>query len=310
MRAVVIGTRGSALSLRQTQLVQARLEQRHPGRRFTLSVIKAQADREPDAPLAAISGGGVFVKELEAALLGGQIDLAVHSLKDVPTMVAEGLRLAAITQREDARDALIGRDGAGLRDLPRQARIGTSSPRRRSQLLAARADLRMMEIRGNVDTRLRKLGEGACDAIVLAACGLIRLGLEACISEYLDLDVMLPEPGQGALAIEARADDEPMREIAAVLDDAPTRSCVEAERAFLAALGGGCRVPIGAYGEPAPQRQIRLRGAVTAVDGSKRVVEALAGPADAPITLGQRLAERVIANGARSLLEIERRPEV
>jgi len=247
MRPLVIGTRGSSLALCQAQIVQAKLEERFPDQAFRLQTIKAEADARPDVPLIAMSGEGVFVKELETALLEGRIDLAVHSLKDLPLAIPSGLRLAAILERDEPRDALVSSSGAVFDRLPPGARVGTSSLRRRSQLLSRRHDVQLLDIRGNVDTRLRKLDEGRYDAIVIAACGLIRLGLEERITEYLDFSVMLPEPGQGALAVEARTEDRQTLERLSVLDDPPTRASVEAERAFLQALGGGCRVPIAAY---------------------------------------------------------------
>src|SRR3989338_8119969 len=193
-----------------------------------------------------MSGEGIFVKELEAALMDKTVDLAVHSLKDLPLEIPRALRIAAVLEREEPRDALVSRSGEPFDRLPAGSRVGTSSLRRRSQLLHRRKDLQMMEIRGNVDTRLRKLDDGQYDAIVVAACGLIRLGLEDRISEDLDGSVMLPEPGQGALAVEARTDDREAQTMLDALEDPESRACTEAERAFLRALGGGCRVPIAA----------------------------------------------------------------
>lgn len=304
MHSVVIGTRGSALALCQAQMVQRKLEERCPQRTFTLHTIKAQADQHPERPLAAMEGEGVFIKELEQALMERRIDLAVHSMKDLPLDTTPTFRLAAVLAREEPRDALVSRSGATLDQLPRGARIGTSSLRRRSQLLHHRADLQMLEIRGNVDTRLRKLDEGRYDAIVLAACGLIRLGLEGRVTEYLDFSRMLPGPGQGALAIEARSDDAATLELVSVLDDPLSRACVEAERAFLGALGGGCRVPIAAY---ASHRDGRLdfEGAVIAADGSEERRGKATGPVIEPVALGQRLAEQLVEQGAKELLKAE-----
>ena len=229
MRPVIIGTRGSSLSLCQAQIVQTKLEERFSECAFTLQTIKAQADKNPELPLTAMSGEGVFVKELEAALLEGRVDLAVHSMKDLPLDIPIVLRIAAVLEREEPRDAVVSRSGAAFDQLPSGSRIGTSSVRRRSQLLQRRRDLEMLEIRGNVDTRLRKLDEGHYEAIVLAACGLIRLGLEERITEYLEFSQMLPEPGQGALAVEARADDEATVEMLGALEDPVSRACVDAE---------------------------------------------------------------------------------
>ena len=302
-RAVVIGTRGSSLSVCQTEIVRVRLEERFPQRRFELKTIKAQADRRPDVPLVALSGEGIFVKELEQALLADEVDLAVHSMKDLPLAIPEGLTIAAITEREDAHDALVSRAGQSWEQLPAGSRVGTSSIRRRSQLLCSRRDVEFVEIRGNVDTRLRKLDEGRYDAIVLAACGLIRLGLEARITEYLPMTQMLPEPGQGALGIEAREDDDEILEMLRTLDDATSRACVSAERAFLRALGGGCRVPIAAYAQ-AKDGALTLDGAVVAPDGSKWLRDTMSGPASSPESLGEELANRLLAQGAKEILSL------
>lgn len=299
---IIIGTRGSSLSLCQTRMVQARLEERHPDRQFAIKTIKAAADRNPEVPLVALGGEGVFVKELEAALLAGEVDLAVHSMKDLPLQIPGQLVVAAVTEREDAHDALISRSGQPLEDLPAGSRIGTSSLRRRSQLLHQRRDVELLDIRGNVDTRLRKLAEGRYDAVVLAAAGLIRLGLEERITQYLPMEWMLPEPGQGALGIEARADDGEVLEMLRGLDDEASRRSVEAERAFLGALGGGCHVPIAAYAQVSGGT-MTLDGAVCAPDGSRRLRDRLAGPADAPERLGSELAQRLSARGAKEILE-------
>ena len=304
MRTLVIGTRGSSLAMCQAQIVQTRLEERFPERTFRLQTIKAQADKDPELPLIAMSGEGVFVKELETALLEARVDLAVHSLKDLPLETPASLRLAAVLEREEPRDAFVSRSGETFDQLPSGARVGTSSLRRRSQLLHWRHDLQMCEIRGNVDTRLRKLGEGQYDAIVVAACGLIRLGLEERITEYLELSRMLPEPGQGALAIEARADDEQLLELLRGLDDPVSRACVEAERAFLRALGGGCRVPIAAYAEHR-DGSLELEGAVIAPDGSSQLRGRVLGPMTEPVALGGRLAEQLVSRGAKQLLQVD-----
>jgi hydroxymethylbilane synthase len=301
MRPVVIGTRGSSLALCQAEIVQAKLEERFPDQAFRLQAIKAEADARPDVPLIAMSGEGVFVRELEAALLEGRIDLAVHSLKDLPLAIPSGLRLAAILERDEPRDALVSSSGAAFDRLPAGARVGTSSLRRRSQLLSRRHDVELLDIRGNVDTRLRKLDEGRYDAVVVAACGLIRLGLEERITELLEFSVMLPEPGQGALAVEARGEDRQTLERLRVLDDPPTRASVEAERAFLQALGGGCRVPIAAYAA-LEGGTLKIEGAVIAPDGSRTLRGRAVGPMTEPVALGTRLAEELIGRGAVDLL--------
>lgn len=301
MRTYVLGTRGSPLALCQARMVQTLLEERAPGCSIELKTLKAQADRNPELPLAAMAGEGVFVKELEAALLARRVDVAVHSLKDVPLETPAGLWIAAVLAREEPRDALISRERQGFEALPRGARIGTSSVRRGSQLLHHRPDLSVLEIRGNVDTRLRKLQEGRYDAIVVAACGLIRLGLEERITEVFDLSVMLPEPGQGALAIEARADDREVLELVGRLDDPISRACVEAERACLKALGGGCRVPIAAFGE-ASQGVLRLHAAVLSPDGRQRIEAQGTGQLTKPVRLGQDVAARLAKDGAAAVL--------
>ena len=303
MRSLIIGTRGSSLAMCQAQIVQTKLEERSPARPITLRTIKAQADKSPEVALTAMSGEGIFVKELEAALMDKTVDLAVHSLKDLPLEIPRALRIAAVLEREEPRDALVSRTGESFDRLPAGSRVGTSSLRRRSQLLHRRKDLQMMEIRGNVDTRLRKLDEGQYDAIVVAACGLIRLGLEDRITEYLDFSIMLPEPGQGALAIEARADDSKLLKLLSDLDDPTSRACVEAERAFLQALGGGCRVPIAAYAS-CKAGELRLEGAVIAADGSSQVRGKATAPMTEPIALGERLAQQLAARGARDLLTL------
>ena len=289
------------MSLCQTQIVQVRLEERFPGHNFVTKTIKAKADRDPEVPLVALGGEGIFVKELEAALLDREIDLAVHSLKDLPVETTPGLRIAAVTEREDPRDAFISRSGKTLAQLPAGARVGTSSPRRRSQLLFQRRDLEVADIRGNVDTRLRKLDEGRYDAIVVAAAGLIRLGLEERITQYLSPGEMLPEPGQGALAVETRDGDQMILGVVETMNDPLSRACVEAERAFLQALGGGCRVPIAAHAE-VHQDALTLTGAVIAVDGSRRVRGSATGSFLEPVSLGKSLADQLIAQGAQEIL--------
>jgi len=242
MRRIRVGTRGSALARAQTQWVIEQLSRMRPGVAFDEVVVTTSGDRgKIDA------WPGVFTRELEEALLGGEIDVAVHSLKDLPTEQPPGLVIGAIPPREDPRDALISREGHTLASLPQGARVGTASERRAVQLLAFRPDLTIEGIRGNVDTRLKKLSRGDCDAIVLASAGLQRLGRAHEITELLPLEVMLPAPGQGALAVEVRGDDPFALELVAPLDHPPTRKAVLAEREFLRALGGGCRVPVAAY---------------------------------------------------------------
>ncbi len=303
MRAIVIGSRGSALALHQARLVQGRLAQLAPGRRIELAVIQAHADKHPEQPLATIGEGeGVFVKELQGALLGRAIDLAVHSMKDLPLQEEPRLRTAAVLERDEPRDCVVSRTGAKYEQLPPGARIGTSSLRRRSQLLRWRGDLQMLETRGNVDTRLRKLDEERYDAIVIAACGLIRLGLGSRITQYLELQRMVPEPGQGAIAVEARSDDAEALRLVGALDHAQTRAAVGAERAFLDALGGGCRVPIAGYAA-VEAGELALQGVVVTPDGTAEVRGAMRGPLTDPAGLGHRLAQRLTSQGALELLK-------
>ncbi len=274
---------------------------------MTFTAITAHADRNPDVPLVAMGGEGVFVKELEAALLDGRIDAAVHSLKDLPTRLPDGLLLAAILERADPRDGCISRAGVMFDALPPGARVGTSSPRRRAQLAGWRPELRYEEIRGNVETRVRKLDEGQYEAIVLAVCGLSRLGLSGRLTQAFPVERLLPEPGQGAVAIEVRAGDAESLAVLQALDHAPTRACVEAERAVLNALGGGCRVPVAAYAQEHAGR-VTLTAAVFNANGTKRVDGQLEGPATDGLALGQRLAAVLQARGADQLLRTSLRP--
>lgn len=299
-QTIRLGTRGSALARWQTDWVLARLREQWPGLTGEIRLFTTTGDRLIDQPLPAIAGKGVFTEELELALLSGEIDLAVHSLKDLPVRLPPGLALGAICEREDARDVLICPAGAALHALPTGARLGTSSMRRAAQLRRVRPDLTIQPIRGNVDTRLRKAHAGAYDAIVLAAAGVLRLGLEAEITEYLSFDVMLPAPGQAALAVQCRAAEAPMQALLAPIDHGPTRSAVEAERSFLEALGGGCAAPVAALAETAPGNGLSLRGFAGAPDGSASML--LNGVDADPRTLGIRLAQEALAKGAATWL--------
>ncbi len=245
---VRVGTRASALARHQTDLALDRLRPLYPHLDFQVVTVTTQGDANAAAPLAGM-GLGVFVKEIEQQLLSGHLDMAVHSLKDMPTQLPEGLALAAMLPREDPRDVLVNRFGSPLEQLPQGARIGTSSPRRRSQLLNSRPDLSVVPIRGSVETRLRKSEGEECDGAILAAAGLLRLGLADRIAEYLPAQRFVPPPGQGILAVEIRADDERMAGILRGIDHATTRYAAAAERAFLERLGGGCQVPVGAYAQ-------------------------------------------------------------
>jgi hydroxymethylbilane synthase len=300
--SVVLGTRGSKLAVHQSEWVQARLKELAPHVTVTLRRIQTSGDKILDVPLAKIGGKGLFVKEIEEALLSGEIDLAVHSMKDVPTELPEGLDLLCIPFREDPRDALISRDGRMFKDLPHGARVGTSSLRRQSQLLQARPDLSISMLRGNLDTRLKKLREGQFDAIVLAAAGLRRLGWEREITEYLAPEISLPAIGQGALGIEGRGDDQFLRSLLSGLEHAPTRTMVLAERALLHRLQGGCQVPIAAHAT-LNGSDATLEGLVASVDGKEIIRDTVRGTVADPESMGIELAERLLARGGDKILQ-------
>ncbi len=313
---IVVGTRGSALAQWQTNYVIAALKRIAPDLRIETRIIKTTGDKDQTRSLADLGGLGVFTKEIENALLANEIDLAVHSLKDLPTETANGLTIAAIPEREDPRDCIVSRHNVGLQQLPRGARIGTSSARRTAQLLALRPDAQIVPLRGNVDTRLRKAQTEEYDAVVLAAAGIIRLGRASEITEYLSLDSFLPDPGQGALAIEIRADDTELASLVSQLDHAPTRAAVTAERAFLRALGGGCRMPIGAYAATSGVRgnELHLRGIVASDDGKQISRGEISGDAMRAEELGAELAARLqrgecrVASGEKTSLPVTRHP--
>jgi len=295
-----IGSRGSTLALWQANFVREWLMKTRRGE-AEIVIIKTSGDRFQKTDVAQIGLKGVFIKELEDALLAGKVDLAVHSMKDVPTSIPAGLILPAIVRREDVRDCLISRSGKGLTGLPRGARVGTSSVRRAAQLRLARADLEVLELRGNVDTRLRKLERGDYDAIVLAKAGLDRLGWTAKISEVLSPEISLPAVGQGALGIETRADDEQTVALLSGLDDAETRAGVVAERALLAELEGGCQVPLGAWGR-IEAGQLVLDARVLAADGSEHIQDRMDGPPEEPNRVGRELGHRMLEAGADRIL--------
>jgi hydroxymethylbilane synthase len=291
---LVIASRGSQLALWQARWVESQLKA--AGHECRIEIIKTTGDKITDVPLAQVGGKGLFTKEIEEALLDGRAQLAVHSLKDLPTELPEGLVLAAVPVRQDARDAVIGRT---LAELPQGAKVGTSSLRRSAQLRHLRPDLAIESVRGNLDTRLRKLDEGQYDAILLAAAGLNRLGWAERIAELLPADVMCPAVGQGALAIETVAGFA----LPPVLDDAATHTAVLAERAVLHALGGGCQVPIGAHATVNGDR-LRIQGIVAAADGSRIIRASAEGEAAKAAELGRSLAAELMELGARELLEI------
>lgn len=305
-RTLVIGSRGSKLALWQAEHARERLQQLDPQIDIRIEIIKTTGDVKKD-PLSVIGGKGVFTKELEDALLDGRIDIAVHSLKDLPTILPEGLSISAICEREDARDALVLAagsefDAAALGNLPRGAIVGTSSQRRLAQLRCwFGQDLVIKDLRGNVDTRIRKLDEGQYDALILASAGLVRLGLHDRISLRIPISHMLPAVGQGAIAIETRSDDDVALEATRKLDHRETRLACLAERAFLRGLGGGCQLPIAAHAI-IEQKTLKLEGLVARPDGSKRIQDSLSGPPDQAEALGASLATSLIARGARALL--------
>ncbi len=302
MRALRIGSRGSALAMWQANHIRERLEKRH-SMRVEIVQIKTSGDRFPHAPVGQIGMKGVFIKELEDALLAKHVDLAVHSMKDVPTEIPAGLTFPTITRREEVRDCLVSREGMKLAALPPSAAVGTSSLRRQSQLRHYRPDLELRDLRGNVDTRLRKLAAGEYDAIVLAKAGLDRLGASDKITEVISPEIMLPAVGQGAMGIEARADDGELLRTLAEFDDAETRAGVTAERALLAALEGGCQVPLGAWGR-IEQGRLVLEACVLSADGMEYLRRGTSGSAAEPEALGRALAETLLDAGADRILRL------
>jgi len=298
---VVIGTRGSALALWQADHIAALLRAAHPGLVVERSIIVTTGDRTPQGPLWEAGGKAVWVKEIETALLAGEVDLAVHSLKDVPAELAPGLVLAAIPPRADVRDALVSRDGATLAALPADARVGTTSLRRICQVKALRPDLRLVPLRGNLDTRLRKVADGQVDAAILACAGLDRLGLSHRIAERIPVERMLPAIGQGALALETRSADERMRVLCRALASEDAEITVSAERALLQRLGAGCRTPVAGTAR-LQQGKLEVWGLVGRPDGATMLHEQVAGSPSAAAALGRSLAEALLARGADRIL--------
>jgi hydroxymethylbilane synthase len=307
---LIFATRPSKLARWQTNWVINELKKIHPNLECEEKIIATQGDKILDKPLPEIGGKGLFTQELESELLNGDVHCAVHSLKDLPVENPAGLMVGCIPIRADVRDALVGRGESETRPytiatLPQNAIVGTSSLRRAAQILAIRPDIKIESLRGNVDTRLRKALDGQYDAIILAGAGLTRLGLDAHVTEWIPLDVMLSAPGQGALAIQCRADDSSTLEILSALEDNSTRKCVTAERAFLQGLGGGCAVPVAAHGKFRIQNsefRIDLAGLVISEDG-KKVVKVTGAGVDA-LELGKRLADEALANGADEILKL------
>lgn len=299
---LIIATRGSMLALWQANHIKDCIEKRHPGVKAELIKIRTTGDKITDVPLAMVGGKGLFVKEIEEALLDGGADLAVHSLKDVPTEFPDGLALTAITRREDPRDALISNGKKRLAELPDGAKIGSSSLRRRCQLLKVRPDLNIVNLRGNLDTRIKKVEAGQFDAIILASAGMNRLGWENRIAERISTDILLPAIGQGALGIETRVDDAETNGLLEFLNHRDTSVAVRAERAMLKKLEGGCQVPIAAYGE-VDGDNLRLRGLVGSIDGETLITDEVKGNTADAESLGVKLAETLLDRGAGEILE-------
>lgn len=298
---LIIGTRQSLLAMWQSNYIAGRLREEYPGCEVTLKKIVTKGDRILDVPLAKIGGKGLFTKEIEQELLDGTIDLAVHSLKDMPTVLPEGLCLTAITERANVGDAFVSNKYNSIEELPKGSVLGTSSLRRRAQLLARRPDLKIVDLRGNVDTRLKKLDEGQMDAIILAAAGLTRLGHADRIKEIIPQSYCLPAVGQGALAIECRTDNFKVRQMLDFLNDTATKQATDAERAFLGLLEGGCQVPIGVHAE-VNEGRIAMEAVIASLDGSTVLRDTAEGNAADAVTLGRALGQKMLDNGGREIL--------
>jgi hydroxymethylbilane synthase len=296
-----IGTRGSALALAQATLVQQQIQERHPGVTVELQIIKTTGDKIQDVPLATIGGKGLFTKEIELAILAGEVDFGVHSMKDVPTEVPAGLIIGITTEREDPRDAFISHTYPTLENIPAGGRIGTGSLRRRAQLLHLRPDLEIVPVRGNVDTRLRKLASDNLGGLILATAGLRRLGRAGEITAIIPEAQMLPAIGQGALGLEYREDDAETQQVLSFLDHPKTKIAVEAERAFLARLEGGCQVPVAARGMLEDGRLI-LDGLIGDLTGARIYREQISGRPEKAFELGRQLAERLLKQGGAEIL--------
>jgi len=297
-----IGTRGSALALTQTRQVAALLQHQYPSMQIEVVVIKTTGDIQKDMPLARIGGKGLFIKEIEEALLAGSVDLAIHSMKDLPAELPEGLQIAVVPVREDPRDVLISSSGRGFDDLPAGSRIGTGSLRRSVQLRSWRPDLEIVPIRGNLDTRIRKVRQGALDGIVVAAAGIRRMGWVEQVTQFIPAEKMLPAVGQGVLCLETRCGEEDLDAGLAFLEDGRTRREVTAERAFLRRLGGGCSLPVAAFAE-AQGNILAIRGLVGSLDERTVIRQKLQGSVEKATELGTGLADCLLEGGGRILLE-------
>ena len=299
---IIIGTRSSKLALWQAEYVKGRLEEQYPERKVALKLMTTKGDKILDAPLAKIGGKGLFTKELETDMLEGGIDLAVHSHKDMPTEVPEGLVIAAITKRFDPGDAVVSPKYKTFANLPPGAKVGTSSLRRKAQLLHVRPDLDICDLRGNVNTRLQKLEDENFDAIILAVAGLKRLGFGDRITDVLPQGMVLPAVGQGALAIETRAEDAEVRALIAFLNDPVTADCAKAERAFLGHVEGGCQVPVGVYATPSGENMLHVEAVIASLDGARLYRDSLDGSAEKAEKLGIELAEKLLSMGGIDIL--------
>ena len=300
---IVIASRGSPLALWQANYVKSRLESLDPSLKASIKTVATKGDKILDVPLAKVGGKGLFVKEIEEALLDGRADIAVHSMKDVPMELPEGLIIGCMPEREDASDCFVSTRFASFDTLPIGAKVGTSSLRRKAQLLHKRPDLNIVDLRGNVDTRLNKLREGRCDAVILATAGLYRLDLSERFTLPFDPDVILPAAGQGAIGIECSEDNYDLFVLLSQLEDRPTRVCVDAERAFLARLNGGCQVPIAARAVMLDDETVSLDGLVADPDGREILRDQILGDASDSAKLGENLANRLLAAGAGKILE-------
>lgn len=301
-KTIIIGTRGSPLALRQSTWVKETLAEAHPQLRFDLEIIKTTGDKILDCPLSAIGGKGLFVKEIEEALLSGRIDLAVHSMKDMPGDLPEGLMIGAVPVREDPRDVFISRDHRLLKDIPNRKKIGTSSLRRKAQLLHQRPDLEIVSLRGNLDTRIKKIETEGLAGIILAAAGIHRMGLQDRISQYLEFEISLPAVGQGALALEIREADLRLKTLLNVINHQATALCTQAERSFLHRLQGGCQVPIAGHAWIKGERII-MKGLIADLNGEDLYTDRIEGPLTESGALGFRLAERLLLTGGKEVLD-------
>jgi hydroxymethylbilane synthase len=300
---IIIGSRGSKLALTQSNWVKSELERCSPGLEVTIEKISTKGDKITDVPLSRLGGKGLFTKELEVAMLERRVDLAVHSMKDLPTEIPEGLMIGAVSKREDPHDILISKKNIGLHELPEGAKVGTSSLRRRAQLLALRPDLVVADLRGNLDTRLKKLDTTDLDAIIVARAGVLRLGFTERPAQIIPFEELLPAVGQGALCVEIRENDSEVKELVAkAINDPATRYAVEAERALLAKLEGGCQIPIGAAAQVIPDDKLELEANVCSLDGKVAIRDKLAGSTAQAEEIGLKLAQRLLSMGADKIL--------